>query len=213
MTDADAIAAAPTEDPAAGPPAVGVGDAGSLLEVWNDADGVALLRHMTGTADAAKHPFSWRRDTADPALLVLDRALLGVRVAGADPGQLASGVEYLATCVGRLMVRVEMENRAAPDAAVDMAVGLAARLRPLLAVRPADAPAGVSFLLEEGEALLDPRRATDLTPGMEVALDRLRHPEVQDHRPLIPPQPEKKPEKEPEKEPKKREPKMKKKKK
>lgn len=179
-------------------PLVDLGDTGTLMEAWNDPDAVALLRHLCGlphpetlSGEGAEPEgkeegtFHWTRDSARPEMLVLDRPLLGIRIAAADPNLLAEGIEYLANCADRLMVAVETDNQQI-GGELEIADALALKLRPLLAVTPPDAPLGVTFTPDDTPMVLTTKGHAGEEEA-EALRARLREPEVQDHRAVIPP--------------------------
>ncbi len=184
-SDPLAIAARLTGDT----PLVSLGDAGTLLEIWHDRESIDLLRLIAGMphpdpSNGAAGRFGWVRDQALPDTLLLGDSILGVRISAATPELLADGIEYLAATVNRLLAAIAEENQACDGEGVETAADLTLRLRPLLAVTPADAPPGVALALDEAPLLV-----AGAPPGGDI--DRLRHdlhePELQDHRAIIPP--------------------------
>lgn len=170
-------------------PVLRAGVQGCLLSAGLDLDSVALLRLL----DDDDRPWSWHRSSADPAMLVLDRPILGLEVAGPDPSALAEGLEHLADQADRILPVVQGEAEAAEDDS-----GGSGTLRDALAA------ALRSTMVLPGVGLWapgSPRRArfrpadrlSSRTPYhafTAAELDALRaRPEVQDHRPSVPPRP------------------------
>jgi hypothetical protein len=161
-----------------------VGDRGTLLDRWDDEEGVALLRLIAGIPDPDDDPagrFAWCRDPSDPVRLRITRALLGITVTAPTPEMLAEGIEYLAE-------RVDGELPHAQAALEMCGVGgsladcVADRLRRLLAVRPPDAPRCVAFVAEEARVV----PATPAPVDVEALRDYFLHPEIIDERSIVP---------------------------
>lgn len=124
-------------------PVLVAGDAGCLMPDDLDPDAIALVALLDGT-DA---PWSWHRDAADPTLVALDRPVLGLVVAAADPGLLATALEHLADAADRalpaaqtLAERLDAPLRTALAVLLRRDLALLAARLPGTRFRPAEPP-------------------------------------------------------------------------
>lgn len=150
-------------------PVMTAGDAGCLMPDDLDPDAMALL----GLLDGAEGPWSWHRDEADAALLVLDRAVLGVEVAAPDPCLLATALEHLADAADH---RVPAAQGLSERLDAPLHTALAALLRRDLSVVAADVP-GARF---RPAGLAGQGPPAGLPPDIEAC----HAPDVEDHRTL-----------------------------
>lgn len=148
-------------------PAMTAGDAGCLMPDDLDPDALAFLSLI----DGAEGPWSWRRDTADPALLVLDRVVLGLEVAAPDPCLLATALEHLADAADR---RLAAAQALSERLEVPLRPALAAVLRREVAVLAVEVP-GARF---RPQAL--PAEAA--APAAHPEAEAFHAPVVEDHR-------------------------------
>lgn len=156
-------------------PAMGLGRRGCLMPDALDEASLAFLDLIDGTADPS---LAWVREGSGTGLLVLVWTPLGTEVAAGDPVRLMEALEYLADRADALLPAAQavVDRTADPDDRDALRRVLGASLRQDLSAALGRRPPGCRF------------RSAALSTGRPAqAVEPLARPEVQDHRPVIPP--------------------------